>query len=302
MTCFAPITIDKKSKNGLYMGRQKVPCGRCNGCRIKKSKEWAIRCIHETKANGDNNSFITLTYNDDHLPKDASLNHEHFQEFIRSLRKRVNGKIKEKEPGFNKIRYYMCGEYGKATENNSWIARPHFHAILFGFSFPDKTDHTVRRNNQVYRSKLLEDTWNYGFSEIGNVTFKSCAYVARYIIKKQKKTDDVYAIIDHDTGEITGYRKPEYTRMSLKPGIGSDYYDKFETDLYEYVMLEPGKKMEVPKYYKEKIKKDHPILHELLRSARVKKARESPDNSPERLEVRNYIQGLQLQKLKRELE
>jgi len=291
MTCFSPIQIDKKSKSGLVMGRQQVPCGRCNGCRIAKSKEWAIRCIHETKANGDNNCFITLTYNDDHLPKDASLNHKHFQIFIRSLRKRTN----------EKIRYYMCGEYGKAVQGNNWIARPHFHAILFGFSFPDKTVHTVRRNNQVYRSELLEQTWDKGFSEIGNVTFKSCAYVARYIIKKQKKSDDKYAIIDNDTGEITGYRKPEYTHMSLKPGIGSDYYYKYEKDHYEYIMLEANKKMEVPKYYKEKLKKEHPKLHEMLRKARVEKARSSPDNTPERLAVRDYILGLNLQKLKREL-
>lgn len=291
MTCFSPIKIDKKSINGLYMGRQQVPCGRCNGCRIAKSKEWAIRCIHETQANGDNNSFITLTYNSDHLPTDASLNHEHFQKFIRSLRKRTG----------IPIRYYMCGEYGRATKNNGYIARPHYHAILFGYNFPDKTYHTVRRDNQVYRSGLLEQTWDKGFSEIGNVTFKSCAYVARYIIKKQKKNDDKYVIIDNDTGEITGYRKPEYTHMSLKPGIGSDYWDKNQIDLYEYVMIEPGKKMEVPKYYKEKLKKEQPILHEILRKKRVEKARKSTDNTPERLDVRNYIQGLKLQKLKREI-
>ncbi len=293
MTCFSPIEIDKKSKSGLVMGRQKVPCGRCNGCRISKSKEWAIRCIHETQANGDNNSFITLTYNADHLPKDASLNHEHFQKFIRSLRKRTN----------IKIRYYMCGEYGRATEDNNWIARPHFHAILFGFSFPDKTNHTVRRNNQVYRSKLLEDTWTRGFSEIGTVTFKSCAYVARYIIKKQKAEDQVYAIIDHSTGEITGYKKPEYTRMSLKPGIGSKYYDRYIMDIFpgDFVMIEPGKKLEVPKYYKEKLKKEHPILAEKLRDIRVKKAKKSTDNTPERLIVRASTQSIKLEKLKREL-
>ncbi len=288
MTCFSPIKIPK---NGYVDLLVTVPCGRCNGCRIQKSREWAIRCMHETKANGDNNSFITLTYNGDHLPKDASLNHEHFQKFIRSLRKRTG----------EKIRYYMCGEYGRATKDNGYIARPHFHSILFGYSFPDKTPHTVRRNNQVYRSKLLEQTWEKGFSEIGNVTFKSCAYVARYIMKKQKKTDDKYTIIDNETGEITGYRKPEYTHMSLKPGIGSDYWDKNKIDLYEYVMIEAPKKMEVPRYYKEKLKIEQPKLHEMLRDIRVKKAQQSPDNTNERLEVRNYIQGLKLQKLKREL-
>jgi len=314
MTCFSPIEIDKKSKSGLIMGRRTVPCGRCNGCRIARSKEWAIRCIHETKTH-DDNCFITLTYNPDHLPPDNSLEHKHFQDFIRSLRKRVNKHAKKynyytdeigierkvANPNFNPIRYYMCGEYGKATEGNQWIARPHFHVILFGFAFQDKTNHTVRRGNQVYRSELLERTWTKGFSEIGNVTFKSCAYVARYIIKKQKPNDDKYAIIDNDTGEILGYRKQEYTHMSLKPGIGNDYYYKYETDNYEYIMLEANKKMEVPRYYKNKLKVDHPILYEMLRLERVKEARKSPNNSPERLAVRNHIQGLKLQKLKRDL-
>ncbi len=301
MTCFKPLDAYRGrngqivfSKANSIMGQYlQIPCGRCNGCRITKSRAWAIRCIHEASANGDKNSFITLTYNDDHLPKDASLKHLHFQKFIRALRKRTG----------EKIRYYMCGEYGRPTEENNHVARPHFHAILFGYAFPDKRLHKKRRNNLVYRSEILEKTWVHGFSEIGNVTFKSCAYVARYIIKKQKEETGHYAIFSPITGEISGYRQPEYTKMSLKPGIGSDYYEKNIMDIFpgDFVMLEGGKKLEVPKYYKEKLKKDHPILAELLRKSRVKQAKESKHNTPERLAVREQIQSLKLVRLKRDI-
>lgn len=299
MTCFAKIKIKKKSSTGLTMGYQEVPCKRCHGCRMQKSKEWAIRCIHEAKLYGDKNAFITLTYNNDHLPKDNSLNHEHFQKFIRSLRKRTK----------QTIRYYMCGEYGRATKKNNNVARPHFHAIIFGYDFPDKTLWTrpnMRPNNPIYRSKILESSWadskqqSRGFSELGSVTFKSAAYVARYILKKQEKQH--YAIVDQVTGEITGYRQKEYTHMSLKPGIGDRYFHENMIDLYEYVMIRPGEKLPVPQFYKDKLKIAQPELSERLRLLAVKAAKLDRSNStPERLKVRSYLQDRQIQKLKRDL-
>ncbi len=293
MTCFSPIEIDRKTKSGQIIGRQKVPCGRCNGCRISKSKEWAIRCVHEAKTH-THNEFITLTYNDANLPPDHGLDHLHFQKFIRSLRKKTK----------QKIRYYMCGEYGKATEKNNFIARPHFHAILFGYQFPDKQTHANRRGHITYTSEYLSETWTKGFHEIGSVTFESAAYVARYIIKKQKTDSASLAIFDQDTGEITGYRKNEYTHMSLKPGIGAKYYEANIMDIFpnDFVMIKPGQKMEVPKYYKESLKREHPELAEILRKHRVQKSKASPDNTPSRLATREYIQGRRIDQLKREIE
>ncbi len=312
MTCFAPLKANRNPGTGkitfpgdstVYrIGDMKIPCGRCNGCRIAKSREWAVRCIHEARTHGNNNSFITLTYNRNHLPKDASLNHVDFQTFIRSLRKRCNGCKKKSDPGYQEIRYYMCGEYGRATEANGFIARPHYHAILFGIDFrEDRTPHQMRGDNQTYRSGLLEKAWTKGYSEIGNVTFKSAAYVARYIIKKQKKED--HPIFDSKTGEITGHKKQEYTAMSLKPGIGKKFFEENIGDIFpcDYVMLEAGKKLQVPKYYKESLKKQYPEMAEQLRLARVKKAKSSPDNTPERLETRQRIQAKKIKSLKREL-
>jgi len=299
MTCFTPLHANRSPDGkitfpgkgaGYRLGDIELPCGRCNGCRISKSREWAIRCVHEAKTHAQND-YITLTYNNANLPSDHGLHHLHYQKFIRKLRDRTN----------QKIRYYMCGEYGQATEENDYIARPHFHAILFGYQYPDRQKHVIRRGNQTYLSELLSNDWGKGFIEISEVTFKSAAYVARYIIKKQKNQAESLTIFDKDTGEITGYRKNEYTAMSLKPGIGKKYFMKYQMDNYEYSMIEPGKKMEVPKYYKEILKKEQPILAEILREKRVKKAKESKDNTPERLRTREYIQGRKIDKLKREI-
>lgn len=157
----------------------KVPCGQCVGCRLERSRQWAVRCVHESKLHAEN-CFITLTYdskkappldveNDQKLPSDISLYYRDFQLFMKRLRKRFPEK---------KIRFYMCGEYG---EN---FGRPHFHACIFGHNFDDLVHWQTRNKVPLYRSKTLEELWPYGYSSVGTVTFESAAYVARYIMKK----------------------------------------------------------------------------------------------------------------------
>ncbi len=146
-----------------------IPCGQCIGCRLDKSKQWAIRCVHEASLY-DNNSFITLTYNTEHLPEDRSLEVRVFQLFMKRLRKRFG----------TKIRFYACGEYGDQN------GRPHYHACLFNHDFQDKKLWKRGKDPSLdlYRSADLEKLWPYGYSSIGEVTFQSAAYVARYIMKK----------------------------------------------------------------------------------------------------------------------
>ena len=146
-----------------------LPCGQCVGCRLERSRQWAIRCMHEAQMH-EKNCFITLTYDDAHLPGDRSLHYRDFQLFIKRLRKRYPGR---------RIRYYMAGEYG---EN---FGRPHWHACLFGIDFDDKSLwKRTSANSLLYRSADLELLWPFGYSSIGDVTFESAAYVARYIMKK----------------------------------------------------------------------------------------------------------------------
>ncbi len=154
-----------------------LPCGRCLGCRLEKAKEWALRCYHEAQMHhlnekhedGLNNCFITLTYRDSDLPANQCLVHRDFQLFMKRLRRQT---------GHN-IRYYMCGEYGDKT------FRPHYHAIIFGWVPGDQKYRTTRKGIRVYKSKNLKKLWGLGRIEVGNVTFKSAGYVARYILKNK---------------------------------------------------------------------------------------------------------------------
>ena len=167
--------------------------------------------MQEAKLHKDN-CFITLTYSDDCIPPDFGLRKADFQGFMKRLRKKVPN-----------VRYFHCGEYGDRT------SRPHYHACLFGYDFPDKVHFTTRNGHKVYTSKILNDTWGYGITEIGDLTFDSAAYVARYVVKKLSISDassdeaikaftDKYSWVNWQTGEIV-IRPPEYITMSLKPAI-----------------------------------------------------------------------------------
>jgi len=299
MPCYRPIQA-WHGPGGITFKRRlsfgtpvELPCGRCVGCRLDKSRDWAIRCYHEASMynNGLNNAFITLTYSQENLPNGSSLVKSHFQKFIRSLRKRTK----------KKIRYYMCGEYGPLTD------RPHYHALLFGFHFEDQKLFTIRRGNNCYKSALLEKTWTKGASEIGNVTFQSAGYVSRYIMSKQngEYAEREYSIPDPETGEILPdvLKQAPYTQMSLHPGIGKEWYDKFKTDLWphDYAVLPDGAKAPVPTYYRNLLKKSEPELWNKLRDVRIEKCENNPDNTPERLAVREVCKNTKAERLIRNL-
>lgn len=214
-----------------------VPCGQCIGCRLEYARSWAIRCMHEASMH-DDNSFITLTYEDEHLPPFASLDKRHFQLFMKRLRATTN----------ERIRYFHCGEYGSRTH------RPHYHSLLFGFAFSDQKPWTRRADYQVWRSETLERLWPYGQSEIGSVTWESAAYVARYVVKKFRGTPeqikDHYAVVDTSTGEILGHRQPEYATMSRRPGLGAPWYDYYGEGVRKHdSVIINGKEVKPPRYY-----------------------------------------------------
>lgn len=203
-----------------------LPCGQCYACRIARSRDWATRCVLEARAFGDKNSFITLTYSPEFMPSDMSLHKEDFQKFMKRLRK-YSGE---------KIRYYMCGEYGELH------GRPHFHACLFGYKPSDLYIYSVHDGINLYRSPFLEKCWPFGFVTVGEVTYESAAYVARYVLKK--KTGLIAE--SHYNGRL-----PEYTNMSLKPGIGQTYFEKYSEEIYnrDFVVIRDGIKAKVPRYF-----------------------------------------------------
>ena len=247
-----------------------VPCGQCIGCRLSRSRQWAIRCLHEASL-WDTSCFITLTYRDDTLPPFGSLRKSDFQLFMKRLRARVGVRV----------RFFHCGEYGAVTK------RPHYHALLFGYDFSDKRPWRVRRGLQCWRSSLLEELWPYGQSEIGSVSFESAAYVARYVVDKVtgERSDAHYRRLDVSTGELVRIA-PEYCTMSRRPGIGREWFDKFGAEVYpaDGVVVR-GHLQKPPRYYD--------VAYELGDAAgfrRVRLKRKAlavgADSTPERLDVR----------------
>lgn len=122
-------------------------------CRIAKTREWSTRIIHEMDY-FPKNSFVTLTYCDETLPKDGSIHKEELVKFFKRLRKDL---------GSRKIKYFACGEYGEKT------GRPHYHSIIFGLGSEEK--------------ELLRSAWSKGFIYSGSVTYDSARYVAGYVMK-----------------------------------------------------------------------------------------------------------------------
>lgn len=233
------------------------------------------------------NCFITLTYNDEHLPPGRGLVKKDFQDFMKRLRKRFS------QP----VRYYHCGEYGEE------LGRPHYHALLFGLEFPDRKLFKVVRGNRVFTSAILDALWGKGFTSIGGVTFQSAAYVARYIMKKQTGfgSERHYRYIDTETGECYE-RAPEYTTMSLKPGIGSSWFAAYQGDVFpgDFVVLN-GKQYKTPRFYDILYERaDGEQALQAIKETRIEAARASAgDRTAERLAVREAVQSSKIKLLKR---
>lgn len=292
-----------------------LPCGQCVGCRLERSRQWAVRCMHEAQM-WEKNCFITLTYDDLKLPEGYSIStglvYDHFQKFMKRLRFSYKGHQPSDDDTYP-IRFYMCGEYGEQ------FGRPHFHACLFNFDFDDKEFFKKSPSGEaIYVSKQLSELWPFGFSSVGSFDYKSAAYVARYVMKKitGDAADRHYEIVDLDTGEIK-YRAPEFNKMSLKPGIGANWLSKYSSDVYphDHVIVK-GKECKPPRYYDKLIKRA--ILEpeksffeatpaivsgfDAMIDARVIKAKKMLDDcTPERLNVKEQVVIAKLSKLKRKL-
>lgn len=254
-----------------------LPCGQCIGCRLDRSRQWAIRCMHEASLHS-RNCFITLTFNDDHVTD--SLDKRDFVLFMKRLRKKFG-----RGP-----RYFHCGEYGELLQ------RPHHHACLFNFDFPDKVLFSVNRGVSLYRSAALEKLWPFGFSTVGAVTFESAAYVARYVTKKitGKMADS------HYEGKV-----PEYVTMSRRPGIARNWIESFKDDVYpsDFVVIRNGIKCRPPRYYDSIYDLQDPDSFATIKSQRVSRLNNHKDDlTPERLLVREEVQLSRFSRLKRSYE
>lgn len=311
MPCYKPLLgwrSEEKNENGKYpilfnqpkgkdLAEVELPCSRCIGCRLEYSRQWALRIMHESTLH-EQNCFITLTYDPEFLPADQSIDKEVWQKFLKKFRKRI-------EP--QKIRFFMCGEYGENTDLTclSTLGRPHYHAIIFGYDFPDKVPHKQNPNGDViYKSELLAKIWGYGFVTIGSVDFESAAYVARYVTKKVTgdQAIDHYQYYDEETGEVF-LRQPEFCLQSRRPGIARAWFDKYKTDLDKGFITSRGIKMQPPKYYDSLFEKADPFTYDEIKELRVLSQRDAAlDNTPDRLAVKEKIKLKKLKTLKRNLD
>ena len=281
-----------------------VPCGKCLGCRLDYSRNWAIRSTNEAFMHSyyNNCSFLTLTFNDDMLNRREnphSLNKAAMVSWMKRFRKAVKAHYN------TEFRFMLCGEYGTRKK------RPHYHLIVYGFNFPDKYVFQVRKikNQKVYyyRSPFLESIWrpahstdSFGFSVLGEVNFESSAYVARYVTKKLfgKYADIVYKD-----------KEPEFLKVSRMPGLGYDFFKKYYIDIVRrgYINTSKGFKAPIPRYYIDQLKKFDPQLYDVYKLTQFENlcdnlAVENINSSRERLIVREELKKHHMDRLIRQYE
>lgn len=264
MGCFSPLegwrrkpTPERKGgfttnvRHALLDQRLTVPCGQCIGCRLERSRQWAIRCVHEAQQH-EESIFATLTYNDENLPYRGSLHRPDIQNFFKRLRKKTPP-----------IRVFYCGEYG---EN---LSRPHYHALIFGFR-PGDAEQKTRGDFPIYESELLSQTWGLGHANFGNVTFDSAAYVAGYCTKKitGDAADSHYTRSDPETGEV--YKLvPEFNGSSRKPPIGGRWLQEHGRDTYKKdALIMRDREMRPPRAYDKMMEE---LDYELYETAKKKR-------------------------------
>lgn len=251
--------------------------------------------MHEAQMHQEN-SYLTLTYADEHLPSPPSVNPRVLAEFMKNLRDRMG----------SGIRFYGCGEYGEK------LGRPHYHVILFGADFSDKKFYKWENGNALYTSAKLDKIWKKGRCWIGNVTQSSAGYVARYVLKKQtgEQAPEHYQWTAPDGHKYDLH--PEFNQMSrgskkLKTGgIGKSWYEKFgETDCHnqDFVVGQNGREYPVPAYYDKLLGKKKPARLAAIKRARAELAKkDQANNTSRRLHDREIIQKAKASRLTRKYE
>lgn len=246
-----------KLKNEMdikFLKLQQVPCGHCSECLNMISRAWAFRILKEAEQH-EENYFITFTYDNNNLPSNRMLIEDEISKFNKKLKVYLNRKGLPSD-----FRFYGVGEYGSHTY------RPHYHVIYFGLSIPDLVFIMKDKNNNLhFSSKFIKEIWNKGNIDIGSVDVGSACYVARYCDKKMRLSK-----YEKDKLQQKGI-VPEFSRMSRRPGIGSDFLEEaieqFKNGKTNFLLNHNY--FNLPLYYSKKIKQilpDNIIQSYLLES------------------------------------
>jgi hypothetical protein len=266
----APESLLSKGVNPYTDERIIIPCGKCTGCRLEYSKQWADRCYLEAKM-WKANYWLTLTYDEEHIQhllvpavdkktgeviKVASLYKKDLQDFMKRIRERW--KRIHNNPN---VRFYACGEYGEQNH------RPHFHVILFNFVIPDLELIANKNGFAVFQSEEVSKVWGMGNVTINRNSWLTAAYTARYMMKKRKGK---WAKQEYAEAGIN----PEFCLCSRKPGIGYGYYEAHKDEIYSkdgiaYAKAKGGAQTrKPPKYFDKLFKLENPKKFEEIQELR----------------------------------
>lgn len=259
LKCYDPVPDSLSDDENHIYSYDLIPCGTCLSCRLTKSRDWTVRCLLESQYH-EQSWFVTVTYDDDHLPFNvdclsgeltgkSTLCKADFQKFIKRIRKNYRYD--------NHISYLCAGEYGDLS------LRPHGHFLLFGLKLDDLEFYkNTSLGYPLYTSEFLNKCWPFGFVIVAPVTYESCAYVARYTMKKagDNKEDfyDDYLI------------EKEFLLCSLKPAIGYSYYCDHAMEIYKYdaIYLPDGKVVKPPRYFDRLFEQEYPDLFSQIKENR----------------------------------
>lgn len=242
-------------KEDPFVDAALIPCGRCMECRLEYSRQWANRQMLEA-ATTSNNWFLTLTYDDEHLPK----NSKGYPTLVKTDVKKFMKDLREYwfyHYGITGIRFFAAGEYGDTS------GRPHYHINMFNLPIQDAEFLFQKNNKPYFDSKIIDKIWNKGFVVIGELNWDTAAYVARYVVKKAKgATSSVYQELDI---------QPEFCQMSTHPGIARMYYDANKDTIYKYdkITVPGGKRVRPSHYYDKLYDIDDPCSLSLIKDKRI---------------------------------
>lgn len=291
MACFKPIEGWRRADGAVtfQLGkalhsaiRATVPCGRCIGCRLARSASWGARILAELRSWPTESSFCTFTYSDEFLPPGGNLRPRDMTLFLKRLRRHL---------GAMPLRFFYAGEYGSVTH------RPHYHAILFGYMPGDLSKYKDTPYGPLWTSAELERLWLLGGVKVAQVQFESAAYVASYTLDKLHGDDA-------DLVYGNGWH-PEFARMSRRPGLGlGAVYDTERAAQYldsDQISIGPGRNIPLPRYFLNVLRNVDVDAYEKLKVRRKFAGANSPDNSSERLRVRELVHLARISRYHREI-
>lgn len=267
----------------------RVRCGSCVGCLLSRVDDWAVRMVHQSLVS-ESSCFLTLTYSDSSLPSGYALFPAHFTLFMKRLRKKLGAGVS----------YFMCGEYGGKT------LRPHYHCALFGedFSADRRYWKTSESGFPLFRSASLDAIWSHGHVDIGEFSFHSGAYVARYVVKSlpsnvswqlrfapnphnMRHRHELWVAKALASRTFHAGRFPEYARMSRRPALGKAFFERYKDSIYprDSVVVD-GRERKPPRFYDSLLESADPEMFAVVKAKRLE---EAPEEVPwEVLHRRGY--------------